>query len=245
MNQTDAAVETTLRIPGTWHHPRELLAQLPEGFRLTAEALVLPDGSEIEITPLPPDDQFAKIFQSACRRPASRKEMRQVTRYTVNIALTGTGGSVAAALRMMQAGAAIVRAGGAGVFIDNSALAHGGNDWIELTEDGSSDAVSFAFVNIVRGQQELKTMGMRVVGLPDIVRQISDLETDGDAIVAAIRYMCQGVKPVGDGHIVIGEAGPWFQVEATHNDKFEQSSPMHNPFGRLKLVSFKEAANRN
>ena len=42
-----------------------------------------------------------------------------------------------AARTMMQAGAALLRAGGAGVFIDNSALAHGGQQWLEMTEDGS------------------------------------------------------------------------------------------------------------
>ncbi len=114
--------------------------------------MVLPDGTEIEFTPLPPDDQFAKIFQSACRQPPTAEEMRRVNGYTVNIGLIGPGGSMAAALTTMQAGAAIVRAGGAGVFIDNSALAHGGEDWIKMAEDGSSDAVSFAFVNIVQGK---------------------------------------------------------------------------------------------
>jgi len=44
----------------------------------------------------------------------------------VNIGLTGPGGSMAAALAMMQAGAAIVHAGGAGVFIDNSGVAQPG-----------------------------------------------------------------------------------------------------------------------
>ena len=181
MNETDAVVKTTLRIPGNWRHPRELIARMPAGFRLTSQAVILPDGTEIEFTLLPPDDQFAKIFQSACRHPATVEEMRRVNRYTVSIGLIGPGGSMAAALTTMQAGAAIVRAGGAGVFIDNSALAHGGGNWIKMTEDGGCDAVSFAFVNVVRGRGEMRTMGMHVMGLPDIVMQLSDVDDDGES----------------------------------------------------------------
>ncbi|MHB0960292.1 MAG: hypothetical protein ACYC0X_08395 [Pirellulaceae bacterium] len=245
MNETDAMVQTTLRIPGTWRHLRELTARMPAGFRLNSQAVILPDGTEIECTPLPPDDQFAKIFQSVCRHPASEDEMRRVNRYTVSIGLTGPGGSMAAALTMMRAGAAIVRAGGAGVFIDNSALAHGGGDWIKMTEDSSCDAVSFAFVNAVRGRREVRTMGMRVMGLPDIVMQLSDIGDDGEVIIEAIRCLCRGEKPLGPGHMLAGEAGPWLQVLATDRDQLDVASPMRNPFGRLKLVRFKGAAESN
>ncbi len=245
MNETDAAVTTTVRIPGTWRHPRELIARMPAGFRMTSHAVILPDGTEIEFTPLPPDDQFAKIFQSVCRHPARVDEMRRVNRYTVSIGLIGPGGSMAAALTMMQAVAAIVRAGGAGVFIDNSALAHGGGDWIKMTEDGGCDAVSFAFVNVVRGRREVRTMGMRVIGLPDIVMQLSDVGDDGEVIIEAIRCLCRGEKPVGPGHVLAGEAGPWLRVLATDSDQLDVASPMRNPFGRLKLVSFKDAAESN
>jgi hypothetical protein len=218
---------------------------MPAGFRLTPEALILPDRTEIELTPMPPDDQFAQIFKSACRQPATNDEMEIVNSYTVNIGLTGPGGSMKAALTMMQAGAAIVRAGGAGVFVDNSAVAHGGGKWIEMAEDGGPDALSFAFVSIVRGRQEVWTMGMHVMGLPDVVMRRSDLDADGDAIVDVIRYLCRGDKPVGDGHVLADEAGPRFQAVATSSDRFDAGSPMFNPFGRLKLVSMKDIAESN
>ena len=169
MNQEDPLVRTTLRIPGNWSHPGELVERLPAGFRLTPEALLLPDHTKIKFTPMPPDDQFADIFRSSCRQPAADDELEIVDSYTVNVVLTGPGGSLTAALTTLRAGAAIVRAGGAGVFIDNSGVAHGGRKWIEMAEDGGPDAVSFAFVGIVRGRQEVWTVGMHVMGLPDIV----------------------------------------------------------------------------
>src|SRR5690349_19976947 len=102
MNEPGVSPQVTIRIPGAWTHPKELVEGLPEGFRLSPEALSLPDGTEIEFIPMPPDDQFAQILESACRRPPSDDELAVLARYRVNIGLTGRGGSMESALAMMQ-----------------------------------------------------------------------------------------------------------------------------------------------
>src|SRR5947208_6813980 len=136
MNEPAAPIEIAVRIPGKWAHPRELIQRLPVGCRLTAEALILPDTTQVEFGALAPDDQFAQIFRSSCRQPATQDELATVDGYSVNVCLSGPGGSMRAARTMMQAAAAVVRAGGAGVFIDNGAIAHGGQNWLALTHDG-------------------------------------------------------------------------------------------------------------
>lgn len=236
-------MEITLRIPGDWAHPGELLERLPDGFRLTPDSLVLPDGTKIDFVPMPPDDQFPGIFESSCRRPPTADELAIVARYTVNVGLTGPGGSLESALTMMQAGAAIVRAGGAGVFNDNSGLAHGGGDWIAMTEDAGTDAISFAFAAIIRGQDELYTMGMQVMGFPDLIIRSNDI--DEETIIEIIRYVCGGGPPIGVGHVLADEQGPRFQVVGNSSDEFEPDSPMHNPYGRLKIVSAADIAQDN
>ncbi len=244
MTSTNASVQTTLRIPGAWSHPRELLERMPDEVRLLPDRLVLPDGTEVELTALPPDEQFSGIFRSACRRPATVEELQIVGHYTANIALTGPGGSLDAARAMMQAGAAIVRAGGVGVFIDNSGLAHGGGAWLEMADDGGPDALSFAFVSLIGGQRELATMGMHVLGFPDLVMNRAD--GDADTLVEVIRYVAAGDKPIGDGHILADDRGaPRFHVARTSGDERTTASPMDNPFGRLRLTSVKEIAESN
>lgn len=42
MNEADTPVRVTLRIPGNWSRPRELIQRIPAGYRLTAEALLVP-----------------------------------------------------------------------------------------------------------------------------------------------------------------------------------------------------------
>lgn len=245
MNEPTAPITIALRIPGPWSHPKELVQRLPTGCRLTGEALILPDATEVGFGAMRADRQFAPIFRSSCRQPATADELATVDSYTVNVLLSGPGGSMQAARTMMQAGAAMVRAGGAGVFIDNSTLAHGGQHWLDMAEDGGPDALSFAFVAIVRGQTEVWTMGMHVLGLCDIVMKREDIEKYGFDIVEVIRYLARGEKPISDGHVIADLNGPRFQVTTQASPEGMAGSPMHNPFGRLKLVSMRDIAETN
>jgi phage terminase Nu1 subunit (DNA packaging protein) len=88
-------------------------------------------------------------------------------------------------------------------------------------------------------------MGMHVLGLCDVVMQRADVEEGGFDIVEVIRYLAQGDKPVADGHVIADLNGPQFQAFAAQSPAATAGSPMHNPFGRLKLVSVKDIAERN
>lgn len=243
MNEPADPITIALRIPGAWSHPRELVQRLPAGCRLTGETLILPDKTEVGFGAMGADGQFPEIFRSSCRTPATADELATVANYTVNIFLSGPGGSMEAARVMMRAGAAMVEAGGAGVFIDNSTLAHGGQHWRQMAEDGSPDALSFAFVAIVRGKEDVWTMGMHVLGLRDIVMKRTD--ADGFDIIEVIRYLSRGEKEIDDGHVLADLDGPRFQAFTQDSDPELAGSPMHNPFGRLRLVSMKDIAETN
>src|SRR5713101_7034443 len=202
MNEPAAPITIALRIPVKWSHPREIIQRMPAGCRVTGEALILPDTTQVEFGAMAADGQFAKIFRSSCRQPATEDELATVDGYTVNVFLSGPGGSMQAARTMMQAAAVLVRAGGAGVFIDNSTLAHGGGHWLEMTEDGGPDALSFAFVAIVRGRAEVWTMGMHVLGLRDVLMKRADVEADGFDIIEVIRYLAESERQIDDGHVI-------------------------------------------
>jgi hypothetical protein len=246
---SDSKVEIAMRIPAQWGHPQELLERLPEGVRMTPEAMILSDGTKIGVNFANADDQFAAIFRSSCRRPPTAEEAATVDDYTVNALLHGPGGSAAAARKMMQAAAVLVGAGGAGVFIDNSAVAHGGETWLQLTDDGGADALSFAFVAIVGGRNEAYTLGMHVLGLRDVVMKRTDAESDEFGIIDVVRYMAASERPIDDGHILADLSGPRFQAfvdqGVDHDAAGPPGSPLFNPFGRLKIVSLRDVAEQN
>src|SRR5438128_498744 len=118
MSEPAAPIEIALRIPGKWAHPGELMDELPEGCRLTPDTLELPDGTKVDFGAVAADDQFAEIFRMSLRQPATDEEQATVDGYEVNVMLAGPGGSLESARAMMRGAAAIIEAGGAGVFID-------------------------------------------------------------------------------------------------------------------------------
>ena len=125
-------------------------------------------------------------------------------------------------------------------------LAFGGRDWLELADDGGPEAVSFAFASIVRGRDEVYTMGMQVMGFPNLLMRSRDIDDRGETVIEIIRYICGGGRPIGVGHVLADDQGrPRFQVVAKTDDEFEAQSPMHNPFGVLKIVSAKDIAEEN
>src|ERR1700687_5987323 len=94
MNEPAAAITIALRIPGKWSHPRELIQRLPAGCRLTGEELILPDATQVGFGAMAADDQFAQIFRSSCRQPATDDELATVNGYTLNALFSGPGGSM-------------------------------------------------------------------------------------------------------------------------------------------------------
>lgn len=169
MGQETELVEIAIRIPGQWNHPGELIERLPEGVQLKGNTLVLADESECYIDAMKADNQFADIFRTSCRNQPTPEEAYAVDNYKVNILLSAPGGSLAKAHTAMRAAAAIMDAGGAGVFIDNCMLAHGATAWQAMTEDGSPDAISFALVTIMNSDSEVWTIGMHTLGLREVL----------------------------------------------------------------------------
>lgn len=245
MSESAPKVVVDLRIPGTWASPQEFMTRVSKECSLTNDTLTLPDGTEVEIGALPADRQFASIFRSSCRQPATKEELATVDSYKVNITLSGPGGSLDAARAMMRAALAVMDAGGAGVFIDNSGLAHGSELWRQMLEDGGPDALSFAFVSIIRGDREVWTVGLHVLGRRDIVMKREDIEVGGYDITEVIRYVARGAKPIEEGHILADAEGPRFRVTTEPSDSKLAAHAMHNPYGRMRLVSMKDIAEAN
>ncbi|MFT5528351.1 MAG: hypothetical protein ACI9HK_006340, partial [Pirellulaceae bacterium] len=231
-----------MRVPGTWSSLDELNKTLPGGFRMSPTQLTLPDGSKVGVEMMPADDQFPSIFRMSCRQEPSRETLEIVDNYTYNVAIVGPGGSLEYALRMGLAAAAVVVSGGAGVFIDNAAISHCGSHWLDIVDDASTRALTYAFVNILRVRRVLSSSGMHVFGLRDIVMPSTAADMDA---VKAINYMCSRQTPLQDGHVVPIQAGPRYRATVCDRNWIHSGSPLYNPFGHLKLTPATDSASCN
>jgi hypothetical protein len=230
--------ELALRIPGRWAGPSAVAAALPDGYVLRHGRLVLPDESSVELRSLPPDEAFPTIFACACRGTLDGRTRRSLEEYTANVCLLGPGGSIDAVRRMLTAGAALLRARGLGVFVDTAVLAHERQDWLDMAASDDVYAALAAFVNVLRKDGELFSLGMHAFGERDAT--VSVAGTDGEAIAGDLLHHFLGYLLISDGAMTDGavfgtlsgeavvRAAPPATIAAT-------TSPAYNARGRWRL----------
>lgn len=231
------APSVTLRIPGAWREPRDFYDRLPTGCRCTAENLVLADGSSFELHVVPADEDFPGVFAGSCPKLPTVSEREQIENYAVNICVTGPGGSIPAAVQLLEAGAAIIAAGGCGVFVDNSGIAHGATDWLSLRDSAHNGGVYWAFVSTVRTETELYSIGMHILGCRDaIVPSTGDEEFDCRTLHSFLGYTAFSGATLKDGELVGDPVLPTFRVYSQADDRVPADAPMFNPYGRWRLA---------
>jgi hypothetical protein len=231
------APEVTLRIPGGWSRPEEFYEGLPRGFRCTDEGLVSIDGSEFELHVLPADEQFPEIFAGSCTHLPTETEREQIENYKVNICLTGRGGSISAARQLMAAAAAVLSAGGAGVFVDNSCIAHGATDWFTLLDSADDGGVYWAFVSAVRSEKEVYSRGMHVMGFRDaVIPSTGNAEYDSRTLHSFLGYSAFSGATIHEGEIFGDAVLPTFRAYPQPDDRVPAEAPMFNPYGQWRLV---------
>jgi hypothetical protein len=156
----------------------------------------------------------------------------------VNICLTGRGGSIAAAKRIMAGAAAVLAAGGAGVFVDNSGIAHGATDWRTLLDSADEGGVYWAFISTVRGEDELYSVGMHILGFRDaIIPSTGNDEYDHRALNSFLGYTAFSGATIEEGEVVSDTVLPTFRVHMQPDDRVPADAPMFNPYGRWRLVA--------
>ncbi|MEX2213367.1 MAG: hypothetical protein WD768_04525 [Phycisphaeraceae bacterium] len=229
------AIEISLRIPGQWSSFEAMAARLPMGCRLTETHLHLDDGMRVQWNALKADAEFPSIFAGSCERQPSSEDCETVENYTVNFCIWGPGGSLESAHAMMRAAAAILRAGGAGVFIDNSAKAHGSDDWHALTGDPEGGPF-WAFVSFVGSKRDIYTTGMHVLGYRDaIIPRSGDDELDRFLLGNFLGYSYRSGAVLENGHVIAGEGVPSFRIKAEACRTVPEGTSVFNPYGMWRL----------
>jgi hypothetical protein len=194
-------------------------------------------GTEFEVNVLPADEEFPHIFASSCAKRPSDEERRQIERYKVNICLSAPGGSIDAAVQVMRGAAAVLTAGGAGVFVDNSGIAHGAGDWHTLLEGAETGGVYWAFISTVRSESELYTLGMHVLGFRDAILPATDDEQlDARTLHSFLGYAAFSGAAIRDGDVVRDVTLPTLRVSTQLDDRTPKDAPMFNPYGRWRLA---------
>ncbi|MCP3903396.1 MAG: hypothetical protein GY715_07145 [Planctomycetes bacterium] len=229
--------DIVLRVPGRWDDPAALAGALPSGFALAADHLAMPDGSLIGFVPMPPDTEFPFVFGAACFGHERPVDEHAVDGYTVNACLAGPGGSVTSATRMVVAATALLNAGGLGVFIDNSLVAHEAMTWMEIVAPIGIEALLCIFLNMFRGDESVYSIGLHTLGMREVVvRRSGDDDRDRTVLLDFIEAVAFGDRASAGDVYHCGDVS--MRVTCGVSARFERHLPVYNPYGewRLELI---------
>jgi hypothetical protein len=138
----------------------------------------------------------------------------------------------------MAGAAAVMTAGGAGVFVDNSGIAHGATDWRTLLDSADDGGVYWAFISTVRGEDELYSIGMHILGFRDaIIPSTGNDEYDHRALHSFLGYTAFSGATIQDGELVGDVVLPTFRAHMQADERMPHDAPMFNPYGRWRLVA--------
>jgi hypothetical protein len=231
-----------LRVPGPWVSPDQLDAALKDrgtGFHLDEGSIVnFASGVKVEFGVSDHDNEIGPIFRGGHHGRMSEEELLAVGTHAVKVHVTGPGGSADAARPIVQAAAALVRAGGYGVFVDNSGNCHGPEDFLKLAGDTQPGGLYWTFVALTgsREQNAVGSTGMHCLGLRDC--ELLDPPDDGNLVAFLLHnflgYTYQSGATIHDGDILGGDMPGVPRFRAVHQDdqRMAPGTPMHNPYGR-------------
>ena len=202
--------------------------------------MLLPGGGSVGVFPHPPDGEFPVIFATGCRQPLSGPERRRIATYKVNVCLVAPGGCSDAVRRMLIAAGAVVRAGGLGVFVDNSGMAHRPDGWLAVADNAMVNSVFLALVTVFPSRDELQSVGMQMIGLRDaVIPQTGDRNSDYEMLNDFLEYSLISGVAIAHGDFVGDEGGPRYRLRREASPLFPPGSPLHNPYGQWRLKPLK------
>lgn len=249
----DTVPRIDLRVPGPWtsaQHLYDALTRAKTGYAPGDGVLVHVDsGRRFELSMSDPDGDIADVFAGG--RRISRKEVQMIRAHKVKLHVSTPGGSVDAARAVMDAAAALLRAGGYGVMVDNSGATHPPRDWLDLARDPDDPGgVYWAYVAVTADDAEAYSAGMHCLGFRDAEMPVPSaadagpaIGTDGPSLREAagfllhnfLGYTLQSGVPVLDGDRLGDEETSMFRALAHPCTRFPPGTPFFNPYGVWRL----------
>lgn len=241
MSDASPLPQTVLCIPGPWQTRDALVdavVRSDSGYLFAGQILLhMPSGQSFELEFQPPDPRMAAAFRSAGPHWSGSPEMARIGEHAGVAYLVGHGGSRANAEALMLAAEALLKAGGLGVKVESSGLAHSPEDWRKLCAQHHLFSAHRAYVLYVTGSQ-VYTCGMHNLGLRDAVADNFDNNTA--AVVELVRtftwYLFTEAPDLRAGQSFAVAAGaPVYRLRDKPGVVYEDGSLFANPYGFWRL----------
>lgn len=241
MLKHQASPLTVLCIPGPWQSRSALLEALihgNSGYLFAGQVLMHMETKQAcELEFHAHDPRMGAAFRAAGPHWVATPDMQDIDAHASVVYLVINGGTAIQAEALMQAAAALLDAGGLGVKVESSGIAHSPSAWRDLCADLHLFSAHRAYVLYITGPQ-VYSCGMHNLGLRDAI-----VENDGDTAEAIelirvfTRYLFTESPIIRAGQTFgTGRDAPTYRLSDDVGPHYEDDSLYANPYGFWRLV---------
>ena len=233
-------------VPGVWKNPGEIAQAVAQqnkdlmfaGFTLMDS--VTQDVSFIEWHEH--DPRLVDVFETLGQPWINEKDLASIAQHRGTLWVLSSNVSLTHARQMMKVGQTLLKAGGLGVKVESSGVAHSAQRWQALADAADETSqVYCAFVNLVEGTENDYSCGMHNFGLPDV--SLPKPADGPNSMVAAQvlhqfnQYQLNALPEFNDGdEFSLDENMPRYTLRFEACEDCAPEHPFYNPFGRWHLT---------
>ncbi len=240
----DKKQELILCIPGNWKDRSAIVqaiasANMNEYLFAGAVLMHLPTSDAFEMDIQPHDERMRHAFEVSGQGRLDEDELDAIAEHQFVIYVIGKGGNFVDAQKTMQAGLAILNAGGLGIKVENSGKAFTIDHWKEMVEDETDDGKFYeAFVMFLKNEEgSIYSCGMHNVGLRDVICD-ADMEINDavELIRIFIFYLLIDQPTILSGQTFSKDkASPVYRIFEEECTEYEADDLFFNSFGMYHL----------
>ncbi|MBT2647774.1 DUF4261 domain-containing protein [Bacillus sp. ISL-34] len=232
-------------IPGKWKDRTELIqtvASQSEGYLLAGNVFHNSDENitfQAEIHDYEPT--LKESFSYASKDAFSARALEEINDHTFTVYIIADVSDTGTVIELIDAGAAILRAGGMAVKIETSGIAHSKEAWLHLHHSPDILSVYAHFVTIIGEEDYYCSFGMKAFGLPDAVTLNTMSPKEAAALLNTFNYYHVGERPLfkNGETFSIQQDAPDFILTGLQDFRYEEGHPFYNPFGLWNLGTSK------
>ena len=242
--EAHTTLSIVLGIPGPWHDIDELvraIAQSTSDFAMRAGRLIrLADDKPFQLELMERDPELRQYYALANRRSLNADDLARIDAHQSTAYLIGPGGTLEGAQDMLQAGSALLQAGGCAVKVETAGIAHSPRDWMAQAERRETHvgALYIAYVALVSKSETVYSCGMHNMGFADALVNAPQSAAQAAELLRGFLMGVLHEKPIlFSGQSTLGD-GYGGEYRLIHEEclTYPPDDPFYNPFGMWRLT---------
>lgn len=237
--------EIIIGIPGKWKNREELIqavASLSDGYLLAGQVLHHKEkDNTFHVEVYEHDSHLKEAFSYASKEAFSEHLLAEIDQHTFTVYIIAEVADFEMVIDLIDAGSAILKAGGMAVKIETAGMAHTKEAWHALKQNPEVIPVYAHFVTIIGEEDHYGSFGMKAFGLPDVVTLNTMSPKEAVTLLSTFNFYNLGERPTfTDGQTFrIKSDAPTFIMTSRQDFRYEEAHPFYNPFG-LWIMEFRE-----